>query len=113
MPVLPLSADDIRHATDVMPGRDVLERARAADRVFSSLTAASAVTVAVCSGWVVDGGSWYGATLVAVTGIALGLRARHFTGPASNAAGCSAPAPSASGWPRTRFPTAVRPPCTC
>lgn len=79
MPVLPLSADDIRHATDVMPGRDVLERARAADRVFSSLTAASAVTVAVCSGWVVDGGSWYGATLVAVTGIALWLRARHFT----------------------------------
>lgn len=79
MPVLPLSADDIRHATDVMPGRDVLARARAADRVFTSLTAAGAVMLAVCSGWVVDDHSWFGTTLAAVAGIALWLRARHFT----------------------------------
>jgi len=79
MPVLPLSAEDIRHATDVMPGRDVLTRARAADRVFTSLTAASAVTLALCAGWIADDGSWYGTMLAAVVGIALWLRARHFT----------------------------------
>ena len=79
MPVLPLTAEDIRHATDVMPGRDVLARARAADRAFTSLTAASAVTLALCAGWIADDGSWYGTTLAAVVGIALWLRARHFT----------------------------------
>ncbi len=79
MPVLPLSAEDIRHATDVMPGHDVLARARAADRVFTSLTAAGAVTLAVCAGWIADDGSWYGTTLVVVVGVALWLRARHFT----------------------------------
>lgn len=79
MPVLPLSAEDIRHATDVMPGNDVLARARAADRVFTSLIAASAVVLAVCAGGIADDGSWYGTTLAAALGIALWLRARHFT----------------------------------
>jgi len=79
MPVLPLSAEDIRHATDVMPGRDVLARARAADRVFTSLTAAGAVALAVCAGWIADDSSWYGTTLAAVVGAALWLRARHLT----------------------------------
>jgi type VII secretion integral membrane protein EccD len=79
MPVLPLSADDIRHATDVMPGRDVLDRARAADRVFTSLTAATSVTLALCAGWTTPDDSRYATTLAAVIGVALWLRARHFT----------------------------------
>jgi type VII secretion integral membrane protein EccD len=79
MPVLPLSADDIRHATDVMPGRDVLDRARAADRVFTSLTAAGSVALALCAGWIIPDHSRYAMTLAAVIGAALWLRARHFT----------------------------------
>lgn len=80
MPVLPLGADDIRHADDVMPGRDVLARARAADRVFTGLTAAVAVSLAVCAAWLAATTGWYGPALTAAIGVALWLRARHLTG---------------------------------
>jgi type VII secretion integral membrane protein EccD len=81
-PPVPKSAADLRIADDLLPGPDILDRARSADRMFTALTATTALLVSGCLALVVTAPAWYGRTLAVVVALALVLRARHLAGPA-------------------------------
>jgi ESX secretion system protein EccD len=82
LPPVPVSAADLRLAEDLLPGADVLDRARAADRLFTALTATTGVLVSGCLLLVVAEPTGYGSTLAVMVALALFLRARHFAGAA-------------------------------
>jgi type VII secretion integral membrane protein EccD len=80
LPPVPASAADLRRAEDLLPGPGVLGKARAADRLFTALTATSGLLVSGCLLLAVAQPPWYGRTLAVVVALALFLRARHLAG---------------------------------
>jgi ESX secretion system protein EccD len=82
LPPVPTSAADLRTADDLLPGSDILDRARSADRMFTALTATTALLVSGCLVLVAPEPAWYGRALAVVVALALFLRARHLAGPA-------------------------------
>ena len=80
LPPVPVSAVDLRQAEDLLPGADVRDRARAADRMFTALTATTGLLVSGCLLLVATDPRWYGRTLAVVVALAMFLRARHLAG---------------------------------
>jgi len=80
LPVIPLTADELRRDTSVVPGRTVLARTLVADRYVTGLTGATAAVVAGCELVLAPEPAGTAPWLVAVVAVAVVLRARPFLG---------------------------------